>query len=219
MKLITKDGCIENYRQCGILDTYGNRFCYTVHEECPINEIIRDSSTKKNNYTSDGYRYYRLVDKEHNYIGENYYYKRGVIDRGIIAYWNVSTSWPLYINEKNFIFDLDAFEDKFGSETYGNITYVSKQVIDESTDWLGGLKKDSSKVERIHKIMEYINEKIYDDENNIDKNFTKISEDEYVKRYLGFENEESIKNLKELFFLYIKPFFPIIQLWFFLLYV
>ena len=25
LEIITKDGCIENFRQCGILDTYGNK--------------------------------------------------------------------------------------------------------------------------------------------------------------------------------------------------
>ena len=60
LQLITKDGCIENYRQCGILDTYGNIFCYNVNAECPVNEIIRDSSTKKNDYVNDGYFYYRI---------------------------------------------------------------------------------------------------------------------------------------------------------------
>ena len=192
LNYITKDGCIENYRQCGILDTYGNRFCYIDNDECPINELKIDSYSKKNDYLSDGYYYYRIKNSD-NYL----YYKKGIIDKGIIAYWNVSTSLPLYINEKNFVFDIHAFSEKFGSINYYNITYISELVIDESTVWLGDLAKDTAKLERIHKLMKYINEKIYDDENNIDNNFTKISHNEYVKRYLGFENEESIKNLKE----------------------
>ena len=203
LNYITKDGCKENYRQCGILDTYGNRFCYRDKEECPINEIIRDSSSKKNDYLSDGYYYYRINNSD-NY----YYYKRGLIDRGIIVYWNSSVSWPLYINEKNFIFDEDAFEEKFGSLNYHNIAYISKQVIDESIDWVENFEKNSAKIERIHKLMKFINEKIYDDENNIDKNVTKIYGNEYVKRYLGFENEESIKNFKRITFSLYKIRFP-----------
>ena len=109
---------------------------------------------------------------------------------------------------------MNAFNDKFNLKSnyyndYYNYTYISQQVIDESTSWLGDLKKDTSKLERIHEIMKYINEKIYDDENNIDKNFTKISKNnEYVKSYLGFENEESIKNFKRIVFSLYKIIFP-----------
>ena len=115
---------------------------------------------------------------------------------------------PLYINENNFVFDKDAFSEKFGTIYYTNITYISKQVIHESTGWLGDLAKNTAKLEKIHKLMKYINEKIFDDENNIDNNFTKISHSEYVKRYIGFENEESIKNFKRIVFSLYKTHFP-----------
>ena len=39
LKFINKDGsCKSGYRQCGILDTYGNKLCYDNRYYCPINE-------------------------------------------------------------------------------------------------------------------------------------------------------------------------------------
>ena len=35
LKLITKDGCAENYKQCGILDTIGNILCIDEIFDCP----------------------------------------------------------------------------------------------------------------------------------------------------------------------------------------
>ena len=204
LELITKDGCIENFRQCGILDTYGNKLCFPNNDDCPINEIIIDSPSKRNDYKNAGYDSYIYGDS-----GDNLYYKKGLIDKGIIAYWNASDSLPLYINEKNFIFDIEAFKEIFGSidEEYNEV-YITKQIFDESIDWLGDLTKNAAKLERIHKLLIYINEKIFDDEKNIDKNFTKIYKKEYIKRYLGFENEESIKNFKRIDFSIYKSFFP-----------
>ena len=208
LQLINRNGeCIQNYRQCGILDTYGNKFCFPNNEECPINEIIIDSPSKQNEYLNNGYEYDIYED-----TGDYLYYKKGLNDKGIIAYRNISDSLPLYINENNFIFDIDAFEEIFGStgeDSKNIIEDISKGIlIDESVDWAGNLILDSLKLEKIKKLIKYINEKIYDDENNIDKNFIKIYHDKYVKSYLGFENEDSIKKFEEIDFNLYKKYFP-----------
>ena len=40
LKLVkNKSGCIENYRPCGILDTYGNVLCIEEIAPCPINKM------------------------------------------------------------------------------------------------------------------------------------------------------------------------------------
>ena len=48
--------CEENYKKCGILDTYGNIMCIPNEDECPINEIIIDEESKYNDYLSQGYQ-------------------------------------------------------------------------------------------------------------------------------------------------------------------
>ena len=42
----------------GILDTYGNKFCFPEDEECPINDMIITSSSKFNEYKNKGYIVY-----------------------------------------------------------------------------------------------------------------------------------------------------------------
>ena len=44
-----KDKCEENYKQCGILDTYGNKFCFNESLPCPVNDILIDLNQKKEN--------------------------------------------------------------------------------------------------------------------------------------------------------------------------
>lgn len=43
LKNATKEGCPNNYKNCGLLDTYGNIFCLKQGVDCPMNEIILDS--------------------------------------------------------------------------------------------------------------------------------------------------------------------------------
>lgn len=54
-----------------------------------------------------------------------------------------SNSLPLYINEKTFVFDIEAFKEIFGSidENYNN-AYITRQIFDESIDWLGDFIKN-----------------------------------------------------------------------------
>ena len=40
LERIDKNGCLENYKKCGILDTYGNSICFPQSTECPINDMI-----------------------------------------------------------------------------------------------------------------------------------------------------------------------------------
>ena len=36
----SRKNCEENYKKCGILDTYGNVMCIPEKDDCPINDII-----------------------------------------------------------------------------------------------------------------------------------------------------------------------------------
>ena len=44
-----KDKCEENYKQCGILDTYGNKFCFNESLPCPVNHILIVLKSKEEN--------------------------------------------------------------------------------------------------------------------------------------------------------------------------
>ena len=61
---------------------------------------------------------------------------------------------------------------------------------------------------KIQKLLEYIDKKIYEDEDNIDRNVTKIYHNQYVKNYFGFEDQESIDKFNRIDFSLYKIMFP-----------
>ena len=94
--------CEENYKKCGVLDTYGNIMCIPYGEECPINEIIVDEESKYNDYYSQGYQSAYLENLAEGYT---IYYTNTKINQEIIVKIKFSDEIPRYINEKNFVFD------------------------------------------------------------------------------------------------------------------
>ena len=53
----TKTNCEINFKQCGILDTYGNIMCIQENESCPINEIIIDLEDKYEEYLNKDFEF------------------------------------------------------------------------------------------------------------------------------------------------------------------
>ena len=47
MKLVRENGCAENYKPCGILDTIGNILCIDETFDCPINQLSWFENRKK----------------------------------------------------------------------------------------------------------------------------------------------------------------------------
>ena len=234
LDLITEGGCKKNYNQCGILDTYGNIFCLPDNYQCPINEIKIDSSSVStiNEYQKNGYHYFSIYGDNENKL----YYKIGSINSGIIAYWKVQNDQPKFIDNDNFIFDTETYKEVFDidddeeeedgdddddddldpddfdddddkdkdNEKNSEIgKKVSEKVIDLAEDAI----KDLVKSAKIKKLINYIDDKI-NDENNIDYNFTKISNNQYVKNYIGFKDKENVKNFDNIDFSLYKNIFP-----------
>ena len=86
LALISNNSCIENYKQCGILDTYGNPFCSPDPLPCPVNEIQKDSYSLSldTEYFKNGYESTIIIILG---SGDCLYFKRGLINNEIIAYW------------------------------------------------------------------------------------------------------------------------------------
>lgn len=53
---------------------------------------------------------------------------------------------------------------------------------------------------KIKKLIDYIVDKINNDENNIDYNCTYINNNYYVKNYMGFDNLEAMNNFNNIDF-------------------
>ena len=221
LERMTKDGCKEDYKKCGILDTYGNSFCLLTSSDCPMNKLKFDYTSTLEEYQNNGYYHATVLDNSNIYL----YFKRGELNTGVIVNWIYQESQPKYINDNNFIFDMDAFEECFGStedddkdDDYDDDddddddddinSKIGKEVIDGTIDFAGDLIKDSVKLARINKLIDFIDEKINKDPNNIDYNYTYIGVNNYVKNYLGFASLEDLNDFKKIDFGAYKKRYP-----------
>ena len=103
----------------------------------------------------------------------------------------MADSQPKYIDENNFLFDLDAFYEIFDIPTYENSddnTVTAKEIIDGNIRFAGSQANDAAKLSKIYKLIDQIREKIYKDEKNIDYNYTFINHGQYVKNNMGFQD-------------------------------
>ena len=112
LKLTSKSGCKNGYRQCGILDTFKNKLCIDNNYPCPINSLTVDLTSKKNEYINKGYEFANLKKMSYNY---NLYSSNNIILGNASISMIKSFHKPTYINKDNFILDSDAFEETFGS--------------------------------------------------------------------------------------------------------
>ena len=216
---IKEDGtCKNNYKTCGILDTYGNKFCISPGNNCPINKIIIDLSSRNSQYGD-----YQQISTQDSSI--NLYCKSDVLDSGIIASWIVQNSEPKYIDDNNLIIDKDAFNEIFkidddkddkddddddDDDDDNEKSFwqgVAEDAIDGAIDAAEEIAKNAAKLAKLQKLIDYIEDKM-NDKDNIDKNYTFIGHNNYVKNYMGFENLEAVENFKNIDFSVYKKRFP-----------
>ena len=207
--------CLNDFKKCGIVDTYGNPICFPQGSECPTNKIIFDLTSKLSLYQENNYDYYP-TDNSNLY----FYYKRRDEESGIIAQWKSGNSQPKYIDDDNFKFDIDAFYECFGrpddddddddyddDDDDDDDDSISAEIIAGSIDFAGDLIQNAVKLERIKKLLDYIDKKI-NEEANIDYNFTYINYNQYVKNYMGFENLEAAEDFNKIDFDAYKSRYP-----------
>ena len=212
LKLIEDNGCKKNYKICGILDTYGNKFCYHQNSDCPINDIIIDSPYEASKYNGyDSYNYGNTGDK--------LYYKIGNVNSNIIVYWYINfNSFPKYIDGSNFILDKDAFYEIFGKnddedddDKYNDDDDDDDNDNDKDKDKMAkaltNLVQSSINAHKFQQLNNYINKKIKEEE-NIDTYFKKIYYNEYVKSYIGFRSIDDIEKFNTIDFSLYKNIFP-----------
>ena len=108
-----KDKCEENYKQCGILDTYGNKFCFNESLLCPVNHILIDLKSKEREYQNKGYLSFNIGNESSNVA---LYYTSNKIDNPIIVDIIYSYSQPKYITYKNLIIDEEPFKNAFNDK-------------------------------------------------------------------------------------------------------
>ena len=223
LKNSTKDKCAENLKQCGILDTYGNKLCLNKDIPCPINDLVLDKKSKSLEYKEKGYEEinYKILRK---YDGYSFYYKNTSINNRIISSLLYLDFEPRLIDIHNFIFDTEAYEMKYNykasiffnqsneknkdkEENFFNLTKNFESAEEEIEIWYEVPEYRATILETPN-LKEYIISKLNDNNNNYDKNYTKIFDKMYSKNYVGFESAEEMDKFKNINFSVYKKLFP-----------
>ena len=198
LKVITKDGCAEGYRQCGILDTIGNILCIDETYDCPINKINLDLISKRNDYLNKGYSIgYYYPNLVYNY---QLYCSNHFTNSTIIISLKRDNNKPKYFSRNNFILDENAYRDE-----YGNLVN-SEEKEQMSQEDFSLIKYISN--EYYEKFKQYIEERLQKEESNIDKYYEYVGEKVYIKNYIGFRTIEDIDKFMNFDYSIYKYKFP-----------
>ena len=239
LKLISKSGCKKGYRQCGILDTFKNKLCIDNKYPCPINDLVADLTSKKNEYTKKGYDAIYLKKMTYNY--NLYFSNNSILGNSSISMIKTFHK-PTYINYDNFILDSDAFEETFGSLKLSqkgknilstNNNQTNNEIIEffndngrrlEEKDFKATIDLVSSVMstmtsgfkilishsnkKSLMRFVDYMDEKLDFNENNVDKYYINIGDNYYVKNYIGFRNSKDLDKFLNFDFSLHKRLFP-----------
>ena len=225
LKLVTKNGCIENYRPCGILDTLGNTLCIDEEYECPINDMIVDLSSKKSKYLALDYEIGELSNSLYNY--RLYYTNKNINGNSsiILIRTEDDEEKPKFITYDNIIIDTDALKEVFGNmklnennNSYSNTDDAEilfkvglklinlDEIADLSKSFANNIAEQNKKM--FQKYKEYIMKNYIDVEGNYDIYYNHIGDNFYVKNYIGFKSKEDIDKFMNFDFNIYKKVFP-----------
>ena len=206
LNLTTENGCKEWYRKCGILDTIGNILCIDNNFDCPINKLIVDLHSNKNNYKDEGLKEIYNENLIYNY---KFYYSNESLDGNSIVSLLFSDENPRYITKSNFIVDKAAYKEYYNDNLNNNNENKEengKQFgenlinIFVSDDYVEALVKASFTLlsfiadadNEKEKFNKYVEEKLESKENKIDKYYINVGENAYIKNYIGFKSLNDI---------------------------
>ena len=169
--------------------------CIPEDDKCPINDIVVDLKTKKDDYIDRGYEVGYLENLDFN----NYLYYRNIeTENKIVVKLNKEENTPKYIHEGNFKFDNKTYEDYImDSSDYGTDD-------DEVYSYFIDINYKINKKKKLRKLIannEYGDEEItsyilqrFNESINIDKTFTKISDNLFAGNYIGFKDSSHLKD-------------------------
>ena len=210
LELTTKDGCKEGYKKCGVLDTIGNTLCIDNNFGCPINRITVDLLANRGKHNFKGMKEIYNENLIYNY---KFYYSNESLDGNATVSLLFSDERPRYITTDNFIIDVAAFKDYYDDELDPkNYNYNNDRIsqgIEFGENLVNVFVSDFS-VESIYKasfslislitdadndkeeFKDYVQKKIENEENELDKYYKNVGENAYIKNYIGFKNLDDI---------------------------
>ena len=209
LSLIIDGKCKDGYKKCGILDTMGNILCIDNNFDCPINKLIVDLYSNKD---EQAYKGMKQIYNENLIYNYKFFYSNNSLDGNSMVSLLFSDDYPRYITINNFIVDKAAYKDNYGNdlnnnnnnednknnngltlaETITNIivsdNYVEQLIKASFTLLLLIQDADNDK----EKFKKYVEEQLETKENIIDKYYLNVGENAYIKNYIGFKSLEDI---------------------------
>ena len=224
LKNSTKDKCAEGLKQCGILDTYGNKLCLLEEYPCPINDVKIDLKIRANKYIGYEQVHYHVLDYTTNYA---LYYTNNSINNSIICSLLRIDNEPKFIDNHSFIFDLEAFEQKYDYKMISSNKTIDNNKYNNTNKNNDNLLNDTIEIERTEKnfmawlnvsetkiklmqapgLEEYMTKQFNKIENK-DKYYKNAFGNVYVKNFIGFENVEQMDKFYNTDFTVYKKIFP-----------
>ena len=206
LELTTKDGCKEGYKKCGVLDTIGNTLCIDNNFGCPINRITVDLLANRGKHNFKGMKEIYNENLIYNY---KFYYSNESLDGRSIVSLLFTEEEPKYITSNNFIVDLAAYKDNYDDDLTNNNNNkndngmeFAENIINiiVSDNYLESILQASFTLYNLitdadndkEKFKEYVEEQLKTEENDIDKYYTNVGENAYIKNYIGFKNLDDI---------------------------
>jgi len=108
-----KNECIENYRPCGILDTYGNVLCVEEFVPCPINKLKITHVNAAGEYLSRNYKTVPLNNISTNY---QFFYSNEFTEGNGVVMIIKTKNEPKFITLNNFVFDSETYIEFYGDD-------------------------------------------------------------------------------------------------------
>ena len=137
--------------------------CLENYLSCPINEIIIDNKTKKNEYSNKGFYSLELNETF------NLYYTNNSISKEIVFEFKISEEYPKLITKENLFISDYIYKEYFGEDI-------------NSDNFFNELRTE-----------EYRNYILSQTEHNIDISYKNIFEHNYyIKTNIGFENDKQM---------------------------
>ena len=221
----TKGDCKEGLKQCGILDTIGNKLCLPEEFDCPINDIFLDFKVNQRDHEGYNICHYNPLPYTTDYY---LYFTNQKTNGSIVASILNTTNVPGFIGNHSFVFALKPFEKRFKYQIYEkekekennktfkepvggepNSSYKNFEGFERYTQYNSWYNISATKlaITKEEGLGNFLNETFFKAKNR-DKYYKKISDGLYVKNFVGFENREQLDLFKNTDFTIYKSLFP-----------
>ena len=160
LKLVkNKNNCIENYRPCGLLDTYGNVLCIEEYIPCPVNKMRVAHKNAAGDYLSKNYYTAPLSNISTNY---QFFYSNSFEEGNAVAIIIKTKDEPKVISLNNFVLDSEIYEKIFGDT----------KLLEEIADFLG-IEEEKEKETKDEEIIDSVI-KIFQEVKDLDDDLSEL---------------------------------------------